>query len=77
MLIRFCFIVLREEIETAMRLLGVNSIAELSPKHVLLPCSQYLNCRGGGLPYVQVNARALEVLIYAGETDSDSVRAKL
>lgn len=31
---RFCFTVLREEIETALRLLGVNSIAELSPKHV-------------------------------------------
>ncbi|KFY02618.1 hypothetical protein O988_02036 [Pseudogymnoascus sp. VKM F-3808] len=31
--------ILREEIETAMRLLGVNSIAELSPKHVLLPFS--------------------------------------
>ncbi|OBT46389.1 hypothetical protein VE00_02681 [Pseudogymnoascus sp. WSF 3629] len=43
--------ILREEIETALRLLGVNSIAELSPKHV--------------------NARALEALIYAGETDSD------
>ncbi|OBT72296.1 hypothetical protein VF21_07956 [Pseudogymnoascus sp. 05NY08] len=42
--------ILREEIETALRLLGVNSIAELSPKHV--------------------NTRALEALIYAGETDS-------
>jgi hypothetical protein len=41
---RFCFTVLREEIETALRLLGVNSIAELSPKHVLLPFSQYLKC---------------------------------
>lgn len=39
-LIPFCFPVLRKETETALRLLGVNSIAELSPKHVFLPFSR-------------------------------------
>jgi hypothetical protein len=61
--ILIAIIVLKAEIETCMRLLGVEKVSELSPKHVSSPRRETI----APVYFSQINSRAVERDIYDGQ----------
>jgi hypothetical protein len=61
--ILIAIIVLKAEIETCMRLLGVEKVSELSPKHVSNPRRETI----AHVYFSQINSRAVERDIYDGQ----------
>jgi hypothetical protein len=59
-----CPLVLKAETETCMKLLGVEKVSELGPKHVCHSLPTFILIHA--LTYYQVNSRAVERDIYDG-----------
>ena len=71
-------LVLREEIETAMRLLGVTSLGQLNTSHVNnLLFRLYSLSPGVANNYSKVNTRALDAAIYHDGVDIHGLSSKL